>query len=433
LGWGALLGLAGAIGALVFVIIMNLGISLVWREIPGPEPFSGTWRIPVIMTVAGFLVGLLHRYLDVQDLNVFAGMIKGRLDSKPVPAALLAALISLIGGFSLGPEAPTGMLGGGLANWISERRKLPQETQKTNVMAGVLGAYGELFTAPFFTTLLPVELPHMQAPAYYGTIIIAAVASVIGLAVYYLADGTAFSELLRLLDLPEYTLKVWHLVLAVLFGIIGAALTMVYGLTLRSLKRLVAPLEKKPILRSTLGGLLLGLLGMALPLTLFLGSEGLETVTTGAAVLGAGLLTVYVFAKLLALAGALSMGFIGGPIFPLFFVGGTAGTVIYLLFPSVPMALAVSCMMVAVPSALMLSPLSLAIVVLLIAGVPMTEAAPVLVAALTAFLVVHGLGLAGKRSEGQEHHQDAPPSGDGAPSQEDSASQSGGQGREQAA
>jgi H+/Cl- antiporter ClcA len=385
LGWGALLGLAGAIGALVFVIIMNVGISLVWSAIPGPEPFSGTWRIPVIMTVAGLLVGLLHRFLDVQDLNVFAGMIKGRLASKPVPAALLAALVSLIGGFSLGPEAPTGMLGGGLANWVSERRKLPQEVQKTNVMAGVLGAYGELFTAPLFTTVLPVELPHMQAPAYFGTIIIAAVASIIGLAVYYLADGTAFSELLRLLDLPEYTLEVWHLAVAVLLGIVGAALTMVYGLTLRSLKRLVAPLEKMPILRSTLGGLLLGLLGMALPLTLFLGSGGLDTVTTNAVALGAGLLAVYVFAKLLALAGALSTGFIGGPIFPLFFVGGTAGTVVWLLFPDVPMALAVSCLMVAVPSALMLSPLSLSVVVLLIAGVPMTEAAPVLVAALTAF------------------------------------------------
>ena len=143
--------------------------------------------------------------------------------------------------------------------------------------------------------------------------------------------------------------------------------------------------------------------------------------TDNAVALGAGLLTVYVFAKLLALAGALSMGFIGGPIFPLFFVGGTAGTVIYLLFPEVPMALTVSCMMVAVPAALMLTPLSLAVVVLLIAGIPMTEAPPVLVAALVAFLVTHGLGLIGKPPAAQEHHQDAPPSPDGAPSPQDAA------------
>lgn len=108
------------------------------------------------------------------------------------------------------------------------------------------------------------------------------------------------------------------------------------------------------------------------------------------------------------------MGFIGGPIFPLFFVGGTAGTVIYLLLPGVPMALAVSCLMVAVPAALMLTPLSLSVVVLLIAGIPMTEAAPPLVA----FLVTHGLGLIGKPPAAQEHHQDAahPPAED-APAQ----------------
>jgi H+/Cl- antiporter ClcA len=408
LAWGALMGLIGAIGALVFVMIMNLGIALVWPEIPGPEPFSGAWWIPVIMTVAGLLVGLIRRFLDVRDLDVFDGMVKGRLEFHPVPGAMLAALVSLIGGFSLGPEAPTGMLGGGVANWISERRKLPKETQKTNVMAGVVGAFGELFTSPLFTTLLPVELPHNQTPAFFGTIVIAAVASVIGLAVYYFAEGTAFSELLRLLELPTYTLEIWHLAVAVLLGIVGAALTMVYVLALRGLKRLVVPLDKLPILRSTVGGLLLGLLGMALPLTLFLGSQGLETVTNQAVALGAGLLTVYVFAKILALAGALATGFIGGPVFPLFFVGGTAGTVIYLLFPDLPMALTVGCMMVAVPSALLLSPLSLAIVVVLIAGIPMTETAPVLVASLTAFLITHGLGLIGKQPGDQEHHQDAP-------------------------
>jgi H+/Cl- antiporter ClcA len=117
LGWGSLLGLLGAVGALVFVLIMNAGIALVWTEIPGPEPFSGTWRIPVIMTVAGLLVGLIYRFLNAEDLNVFAGMVKGRLNSSPVPGALLAALVSLIGGFAVGPEAPTGMLGGGLAGW----------------------------------------------------------------------------------------------------------------------------------------------------------------------------------------------------------------------------------------------------------------------------------------------------------------------------
>ena len=62
LGWGVLSGLLSAIGAFMFIGLMNLGIGLVWPNPPSWEPFSGSWAIVVIMTVAGFLVGLIHQY-----------------------------------------------------------------------------------------------------------------------------------------------------------------------------------------------------------------------------------------------------------------------------------------------------------------------------------------------------------------------------------
>jgi len=87
--------------------------------------------------------------------------------------------------------------------------------------------------------------------------------------------------MLRLLDLPDYTFETWHIVVGVILGIVGAILTLVYGLMRKGLNRLVLPLNRMPIVRNTLGGLLLGLLGMALPLTLFLGSGGLVVVNNG--------------------------------------------------------------------------------------------------------------------------------------------------------
>jgi H+/Cl- antiporter ClcA len=148
-----------------------------------------------------------------------------------------------------------------------------------------------------------------------------------------------------------------------------------------------------PIVRSTLGGLLLGLHGMALPLTLLLGSGGLVVVEENAAELGVTLLIIYVFAKMLATTGAQSTGFIGGPIFPMFFIGGTAGTVMHLLFPQIPLTLSVSTMMVAVPAALLPIPISLGLLTALIAGLSILDAIPVFVAALVGFLVVQGMGL----------------------------------------
>ena len=50
--WGVLLGVLGTAGAFVFVAITNLGIKLLYPEPPRAEPFSGSWHIVVIMTVA---------------------------------------------------------------------------------------------------------------------------------------------------------------------------------------------------------------------------------------------------------------------------------------------------------------------------------------------------------------------------------------------
>jgi H+/Cl- antiporter ClcA len=393
-GWGILVGFLGALGALAFNYVMNLGLSAIWPDDMGVAPFTGSIWIVVIMTVAGFIVGLLHHFTSAEDVDAVSGIVTGKLNIKPIPSALLVSLVSLVGGFSLGPEVPSGMLAAGLATWISEKRKLSDEIRKSNIISSITAAYGGLFTAPFGAFLIPVEMPHAQTLGSYGSLVIAAVAAIVGFVVFYVAGGDQFAGLLRILDLPEYTLEVWHLVVAVILGAVGALLAFLYAITRGLLTRLVMPLKKIPIVRNTLAGLLLGLLGFALPLTLFLGSDGLVTVTENAAQMGATLLIVYVFAKILATTGALSTGFIGGPIFPLFFVGGTAGTVVSLLFPQIPPALSVSCMMVAVTAGVLPIPLALGVFVVLITGVTLTEAVPLLLAAFVSFLIMKGFGLA---------------------------------------
>jgi H+/Cl- antiporter ClcA len=372
---------------------MNFGIGLLWPTPPDPAFLSGSWQIVVIMTVGGFLVGLLYQYTNAREVNPFVSMVKGDMDTRPVPAGVLVSLITLVSGFSLGPEIPAGMIAAGLSDWVSKWRNLKEDVRKSNIVSGVVAAYSGVFTSPLAILMIPIELPHMQSLAYYSVLIIAAAAGVIGFVVFFLGGGFEFSGMLRLLDLPEYTLEIWHILVGVVLGVLGALLILIYGLMRKGLNRLVVPLNRMPIVRSTLGGFLLGLLAMALPLTLFLGSGGLVVVTENAAELGVALLIVYVFAKMLATAGAQSTGFIGGPIFPMFFIGGTAGTVVHLLFPQIPIALSIGCMMAAVPAALLPIPISLGLLTMLIAGLSILDAIPVFVAALVGFLVVQGFGL----------------------------------------
>lgn len=403
LAWGVPIAVLAGIGTLIFVILMNLGLNLVWSwlDLSDAKPFSGNWQVAAIMTAAGLIVGLIHHFTDADEANVFQAIQERRLDPKPVPASLLISLVSLIGGFSVGPEVPSGMLAGGLATWFSERRKLSDELRESNVLSGVVSAYGGLFTSPFAFVMMRLELPHMQTPFYFGIIAVAAVAATIGFSIFYALAGNEFAELLYLLDLPAYTLELWHLAVALVLSLLGAALALLYGVTLGTLKRLVAPLENRPILRCTAAGLLLGLLAMALPMTMFLGSASLEFVTENGATMGVALIVVLVLAKLLATAGAISTGFIGGPIFPLFFVGGAAGTAVNLIFPSVPLALAVGCTMAALTAAAMPIPFTLAILVLLITGIPATEAIPVILAAVSAHALTYGLGILPRPQTGQ--------------------------------
>jgi H+/Cl- antiporter ClcA len=399
--WGVLLGLLGAAGAFVFVTVTDYATKLLYPVTPGPEPFSGSWHIAAIMTGAGLIVGLIHHFLPAREEDVFDAVPEGRLDPRPMPGGVLVAAVALIGGFSLGPEVPTGMLGSGLATWISERRKVPGELRQTNVLAAVTGTYGGLFTAPLAGVLMGLELAHAQSRAYFRTLLIAFLSAAGGFALFYGVQGDKFSPLLRFLNFPSYTLELWHLGVGILLGLLGAALALVFGLILRVSKRLMTPLDDKPIVRCTLAGLLLGLLGMALPLTLFLGTDGLVVTTRQGAQLGLALLIVVIFAKMIATAGALAAGFVGGPIFPWFFMGATAGVAVNLLFPQIPLAITVTCLMTAVPAALTPIPLGVGMIVFLIAGLPVTEAIPMFLAGLVAFVVFQPIAARAARQAAQ--------------------------------
>lgn len=400
LGWGALVGLLSAIGAFIFIGLMDFVTDLVWPNPPSWEPFSGSWTIVLIMTVAGLVVGLIHHFTSAAQLDVFEAVDKGYLDPKPVPASLLASFVSLVGGFSLGPEVPSGMLAAGLGTWLSERRNLDKETTRTNVIGGVSGAYAGLFSSPFALLMMILESSHMQTIMYYGTLFIAGLAAAIGFSLFYWLGGDTFSNLLGLVQPPDYDLRVYDVGLGVVFGIIAVPVAVVFLLVAKILSRLVAPLNSQPIVRGVVGGLLLGLLGKALPITLFLGTDGLAITTSQAAEIGVALLILFALAKMVALAGALSFGFIGGPIFPMLFVGATLGSAINLAFPQIPLGLAVGCMLVAVPAVVVPIPLALAIIGILVMGLSPMNSLPVVIASLTSFSVAHGLGLfAGGKKE----------------------------------
>ena len=288
-----------------------------------------------VTAAAGVLVGVLRRVFRLPAK--LPGTVEELKDQRVEPSTVLKAvgvsLVSLAGGASLGPEDALGKMGGGLGTWVSERRKLSDEMRATNTLTGMSAAYGGLLSAPILATILVLELARPKATRFTDTLVGGLLASSVAFAVYFPIAGSTF---VGIYELPSFKFEDWQLLAAVPLGLVAAALALITTVAIAVVTRLAARLPNRTILRSTLGGVAFGLVGVALPLTLFTGTDQLTTVIHDGAALGAGLLIAIVFAKILVFALCEATGFIGGPFLVMLFTGGTAGIAAHVLIPGLP-------------------------------------------------------------------------------------------------
>ena len=194
---------------------------------------------------------------------------------------------------------------------------------------------------------------------------------------------------LGIYKVPQYRFEDWQLLAGVLLGWFSVVVVTVLVLFVALAARLFSRIPG--IARSTLGGVLFGVVGVALPLTLFTGTTQLKTVLHDAGTLGAGLLAVIVIAKIFTFAVSQGSGFIGGPILASLFIGGTAGVFVHQLIPGVPLGLAFTCVFAAVPGALVAAPFTVVLLAAFVSQVGGLQTAPVLIAVVTAYLTMEGV------------------------------------------
>ena len=134
----------------------------------------------------------------------------------------------------------------------------------------------------------------------------------LGFAVFFVFGG--FAGLLSSLSPPDYELELWHFAVAAAIARFSIGLGLLTSLFAAVFRRLATPLAERVVLRGAIAGLALGLLAMAVPLTLVSGASTLPGTTAEAADSGAVVLVVSIVAKLAAMTAARSFGSIGGPI-----------------------------------------------------------------------------------------------------------------------
>ena len=405
-----LFGVVLAFVGLAFLGLIKGGTDL-WFTLPkDPGWFDGSLWWVAVTAGAGLLVGVLRRVFRV-PLKL-PGTVKElkdqRVEPSTVPGAVAVSLVSLAGGASLGPEDALGKMGGGLGTWVSERQKLGEDVRATNTLSGMAAAYGGMLSSPILASILTLELARPKAARFGDTLVAGLLASSVAFAIYFPIAGSTF---VGLYALPSYKYEDWQLLAAIPLGLAAGALALITIVAIAAMAKLTAPLAKFTVLRPVIGGIAFGLVGVALPLTLFTGTDQLTTVIHDGVALGAGLLIAVVFAKILVFALCEATGFVGGPFLVMLFIGGTAGVTAHVLIPGLPEGLAFTAMFAALPGALVAAPFSLILLGALTTQIGTLQIAPVVIAVLTAYLAVSGSGaltsLARKR--GKPAHLTTPP------------------------
>ena len=411
MGYAVVLGVFGAFAGLVFIGVIDFGGT--WYSDSDPGWWGGHWWWVAVTAAAGVVVGLLRRLMRLPEHvpGLFEDLTVAHVDLRLVPGVVAVSTVSLIGGASLGPEKALGTMGGGAGTWLAKRRALGGDDSQVNTLVGFTGAYGGLFSSTLIVVMLILEAARPGGERFTKTLAGGVVASSVSFGIYFAIAGAVFAGAY---EVPPFDYQDWQLLAGIPLGLFAALIVTLLGTFVMLASRVFTRLGLPGIAKPVLGGVMFGLVGVALPLTMFSGSDQLKTLLGEAGTLGAGLLVAILFAKMLTFAVSEGSGFIGGPIFPSLFIGGTAGVLVNQVFPSVPLGLAFACLLAAVPGSLAPAPFSMVLMAAFLTQVGVLETAPILIAVITASLTVAGVKYLisiRKQARAAEAERAAPPEG----------------------
>lgn len=335
----------GIASSLILIVVMKIASvlqNLLWQRLPGTlgiaqdSPF---WII-AILTLTGIAVGLVIRF---SQGHAGPDPACEPLIGAPVPpSALLGLIVALIlglaGGVSLGPEHPIMTVNIALAVAIGARL-LPRVNRMEWTILASAGTIGALFGTPVAVALIFSQTLNgsSEVPLWDRLF-----APLMAAAAGALTTGLFFH--------PHFSLPIAHYgkmeMTDILSGAIVAAIAIAAGMVaVWCLPRLHAMMHqmKNPVLVLGIGGFILGILGvMGGPVSLFKGLDEMQQMVANQAFSTSDYFLLAVI-KLAALVVAAASGFRGGRIFPAVFVGVALGLMLHEHVPAVPAAITVSC------------------------------------------------------------------------------------------
>lgn len=331
-----LMGILSAIVSSLFLLVVEKSQEFLYHDMPHAMGLEGApwWWAGIILGIAAVIV-VFARTLPG---NTGKGPLTGFHFDTPlkfVPAVILAALASLIGGVALGPEAPLIVLGTTLGALFTIGK--PENSRKAMMFIGGAAAIGAVFGNPFITGFMILEFAALgAAPAALLLPVFTALASsyIVSIGIWKIPGLGVHS--LTVPGLPAYaSIQAGDLLAGLLIALVAAVVAVLTRKGGLGVDRIAKKWPTLMLFGAALITTIVLLVGETVfhlnpNQILFSGNDGMPELiaqTSLAAVI------FILIGKSIAFAAALGGGFRGGPIFPATFLGVAVGVLGSLLLP----------------------------------------------------------------------------------------------------
>jgi H+/Cl- antiporter ClcA len=322
LKWSAIiLSIGVAIGCSCALFLHLLDQATNYRE-------NHKWIIG-FLPLAGLSIGLAYHYWGKEITKGNSLLLTAYENPKKVipfrmaPFILIGTLITHLFGGSAGREGTAVQMGGAIADQCTKYFKLTQHSRRTLIIMGISAGFSAVFGTPFAGALFALEVlafKKINLKAVIGSILVAYVAhyTCISLGVQHTHYLVSSNQALNLKSLS------WSACTGLIFGITA----LLFSRLLHFWNKLFSKTIKYPPFRPLFGGIFIVIA------VWFLGTKyiGLGIPTIEAAF--ETQLDSYDFLlKILLTTFTLGVGFKGGEVTPLFFIGATLGNVLIWIVP----------------------------------------------------------------------------------------------------
>ncbi len=319
--------LSSAIGAIIGAIVtFFLNTIYASDKLKDFLPFPSYYLLPIGLIITVFLIRNFAPNASGHGTEKIIEAVhkkEGRIDFAVIPIKLIATVVTIFTGGSVGKEGPGAQIGAGAASFISQLAKFSVKDRKKLVICGISAGFASVFGTPISGAIFGVEvlvvgliMYDVLLPSFIAGFAAYTTAKLLG--INYTYYHMQFSN-----TLPFDIILIVQVVTAGLFfGIVSYILIT----TLKHTEKKIRNIEINPYLKAFIGGTFLVLLSF------FIGDQffglGLDTISTlfySDYQLSSDVPWYSFLAKTLFTSITLGAGGSGGVITPIFYVGATSG------------------------------------------------------------------------------------------------------------